>query len=100
MTENAIVILTSVLDDEKLHDFLIKVSGEHLKLPLERGTISVGEDEYSCIFDTGAKSLEVRHRRVNVGWIYNTTTKATLLKLSVQQAPQQQKPTKVWGEAQ
>lgn len=99
MTENAIVILNSPLDEEKLHDFLIKVAGERLKLPLERGMIAVGDDEYGCIFDPGAKTLEVRHRRVNVGWIYNTTTKETLLNLSVQLAVAQQKTAKTaaWG---
>ena len=98
-TENAIVILNSPLDEDRLHDFLIKVAGERLKLPLERGMIAVGDDEYSCIFDPGAKTLEVRHRRVNVGWIYNTTTKETLLNLSVQLAAVQQKTAKTaaWG---
>ena len=99
-TENAIVILNSPLDEDRLHDFLIKVAGERLKLPLERGMIAVGDDEYSCIFDPGAKTLEVRHRRVNVGWIYNTTTKETLLNLSVQLAAVQQKTanTTAWGK--
>ena len=98
MTENAIVILNSPLDEDRLHDFLIKVAGERLKLPLDRGMIAVGDDEYSCIFDPGAKTLEVRHRRVNVGWIYNTTTKETLLNLSVQLAvPAKTAKTAAWG---
>lgn len=91
----------TTLDEEKLHDFLIKVASTQLGIPLDRGMVKINEDEYSSIFSPEAKTLEVRHRKVNVGWIYNTTTKETLLRLSVQLAPVPQKQTKsAWGKAE
>lgn len=98
MTEDIIVSIQHALDDEKLHDFLIRIANDHLKLPLplERGYVQMEQDAYGCVFDPATKSLTVRHR--SHGWIWGKTVdKAKFTAFFATTRPAQKQPTKGWA---